>query len=93
MTPNPGQAVSPSPFGALAGPDSGASEQQQQMQDLMGQLRDVADQVNQVFGANPAIAQFGQQINGIIKQAIVAAAKTAPAQDTSSAEAVPPGPA
>ncbi len=90
MPPVTGQAVSPSPFGALAGPDAGgASDMQQQLQDLMGQLRDLANQANAVVEANPALAQEGQQITALIKQMIVKSAKAAPAQGMSAAD-VPP---
>lgn len=65
-----------------------AGDQQAQLAAFMGKLRDLDAQVDDVFGENPALGQIGQQIHGLIKQAVVAAAKMAPAQ-TPSGQAVP----
>lgn len=83
------QAVSPSPFGALAGGDA-PQDGQQPLQDLMGKIRDLATQANDIVQSSPSLQPFGQQLNAVIKQMIVAAARSAP-QQTSSAADVPPG--
>lgn len=90
MAPMTGQAVSPSPFGLLAGGDgeNGANDVQQQVGDTLGQLRDLMSQINDLVGANPALAQEGQQMGALVKQMIVKVAKQAPTM-TASSEAVP----
>lgn len=65
-----------------------AGDQQAQLAAFMGQLRDLDQQVQDVFGQVPALGQIGQQMRGLIKQAVVASAKMAPAQ-TPSGQAVP----
>lgn len=80
---------SDSPFGALADPQQGADQVQQQTEELLGQIRDLMGQVDSFVEANPMFAQDGQQVRQILRGMVVKLAKQAPTQ-TSSSEAVPP---
>lgn len=85
---------------AVAGSASAAPPVTTQMQDptqqdasgdlaaFAGQLRQIAQGVDDVAKANPDIAPLMQQIKGILRQAIVAKAQTSSMQ-TPSAQALP----
>ena len=89
MSPSMGQAVPSSPFGALAsGPNAGPDPVQAQLTELMGQIRDVVAQVDQISATYPALAQDAQQVRSLLKGMIVKAAQQAPTQSDSSS-AVP----
>lgn len=61
-----------------------------QTNDAIGQIRTVAQQVDQLATLNPAFGQGAAQIKTILRQMIVAAAQQASMQ-TPSSEAVPTG--
>lgn len=84
-------ATPSSPFGALAdGPNMGAGPDpiQEQLTQMMGQIRDVASQVDQIAAANPAVQQEATQIRALLRQMVVKTAQSAPMQ-TASSEMVP----
>lgn len=76
--------------GAAAGPGMGAGADliRQQLEQQMGQIRGIADQVKQLAATNPAMAQGAQQIQEILKQMVIAAAQMTP-QQTASSTAIP----
>lgn len=69
---------------------AGADAQQQQLQQTMGRIRDLAEQVKQLGADFPVLADDTQQIQQLLKQMVVKAAQVAPAQ-TASGLAVPGG--
>lgn len=73
-----------------AGGGAPAAGQQPDLAAFMGQLRDLDGQIDDVMGQMPALAQIAQQMHALIKQAVVASAKMAPAQ-TPSGQALPGG--
>ena len=80
------EAAPSSPFGALAaGPDgAGPDPAQEQLTQMMGQIRDLAQQVEQISATNPALTQEVTQIKAILRQMVVKAAQAAPMQTQSS---------
>lgn len=88
-----GQAAPSSPFGALAeGPDmgmGGSDPVQDQLATLMGQIREVATQVDQLAATNPSLAPEAQQIKMIIRQMITKSAQVTGAMQTPSSMDVP----
>ena len=71
-------------------PASGRDGQRQALEQAMGQIKAIKDQVDQLGSSMPAMSQEVQQIGQILKRMIVKAAQQAP-QQTASAEAVPSG--
>jgi hypothetical protein len=68
----------------MAGPDP----VQEQLQQLMMQIRDVGSQVDQIASTNPDLAQEATQVRALLRQMIIKAGQMAPMQ-TMSSEAVP----
>lgn len=88
-----GQALPDTPMGqamqaGLQQPGAGADAQTQGLQVLMGQIRDLKQQVDAMQGDFPDLAPDCQQIGNILKQMVVKAARQAP-QQTASGMAVP----
>ena len=71
-------------------PGAGANAQQQQLQQLAGQVRQIGDMLSQLASQAPMVAQDVQQIGQILKGMIIKVAQAAPAQ-TPSSMAVPGG--
>ena len=69
---------------------AGADAQQQQLQQTMGRIRDLAEQMKQLGADMPILADDVQQIQQLLKQMVVKAAQVAPVQ-TASGMAVPGG--
>lgn len=80
----PGAAASP----AANGPAVDLARQQ--LEQTMGQIRGIADQVKQMAATNPAVAQEAQQIQELLKAIVIKSAQQAPMQ-TASGMAVPGG--
>src|SRR5262245_57745934 len=78
----PGQ----SPPSASSSPPNaaGADAQQQQMMAGIGRIRDLADQAKQLAADFPAAADAMQQIQQLLKQAVVQMSAPAPVQTGSS---------
>jgi hypothetical protein len=78
------------PAAASGGPGGagGSDQQRAQLTAFMGQLRELDQHVDQVFGQMPALRAIGQQMKSMIKQAVQKASQAAPAPSGSS-EAVP----
>ncbi len=81
---------SDAPFGALADPDQAAADAQEQSMAMLESVRGLMEQVDELVGQNPMLAQEGQQIRTILKNAITKIARTGPSQ-TASSEMVPTG--
>lgn len=87
-------ASSDTPMGqAMAGgmpqqPGAGADAQRQGIEVLMGQIRDIGQQVEALQGDFPDLAPDVQQIMTLLKNIVVKAARSAP-QQTASGAAVP----
>ena len=83
-----GSASPATPASALSGmvppPDAGASP------DVIGQIRQVGQQVDALGTSSPALAPLAAQIKALLRQMIVSAAQQASVQ-TASSEAVPMG--
>lgn len=63
---------------------AGADAQQQQLQQTMGRIRDLAEQIKQLGADFPMLADDVQQIQQLLKQMVVKAAQVAPVQTASS---------
>lgn len=88
---NPGQAIGAAIGPAMGGGDAaGLQAQQQQLQTLMGQIRAVNTQLQQIGVTTPALGPLVQQAQGLLKQMVVMSAQAAQAQ-TASGMAVPGG--
>lgn len=93
MAGNPGQAI-----GAAIGPamqgeggaGAGLEAQQAQLQSLMGQIRAVNTQLQQIGVSNPTLGPLVTQAQQLLKQMVVMSAQAAQAQ-TASGMAVPGG--
>jgi hypothetical protein len=66
-------------------PGAGADAMQAQLQQTVQQIRQIGDLVQQLAGANPALAQEAQQIGQLLKQMIIRSAQQAPQQTMSGA--------
>ena len=69
---------------------AGADAQQQQLQQTMGRIRDLAEQIKQLGADFPVLADDVQQIQQLLKQMVVKAAQVGSTQ-TASSLAVPGG--
>lgn len=79
-----GQALA----GGLQPPGAGMDAQRQGMEVLMGQVRDIGQQVTALQTDHPDLAPDCQMIMTKLKEMVVKAAKAAP-QQTASGAAVP----
>lgn len=73
-----GGAQPPNPAGA------GADAQQQQLQQTMGRIRDLAEQVKQLGADMPVLADDVQQVQQILKQMVIKSAQIGTTQTASS---------
>jgi hypothetical protein len=87
---NPGQAIGAAIGPAMGGEAAGLEAQQQQLQTLMGQIRAVNTQLQQIGVSAPALGPLVQQAQQLLKQMVVMSAQAAQAQ-TASGMAVPGG--
>ena len=71
--------------GAVGPPGAGQDAAQASLMDLMGRIRDLQVQVDDLGGQFPAIQPLAQQVRAILKQMVVAAANQGSAQTQSSA--------
>lgn len=72
----------------LQQPGAGADAQRQGLEVLMGQIRDLKQQVDAMQADFPDLAPDCQAIGNILKQMVVKSARQAP-QETASGMAVP----
>lgn len=79
--------ASAQPPGAAA---AGADAQRQQLEGVMGRIRDLGEQVKQLAAENPSVADEAQQIQQLLKQMVIKSAQLVPTQ-TASGAAVPGG--
>lgn len=77
-------------MGGAATPGNGMEAAQEQVNAAMQDIRALGQSVQQLVGNFPALAQIGQQMNALLKQAVVTLAQQAQAQ-TASGLAVPGG--
>lgn len=76
--------------GGQGAPGAGADQIRQQLEALMGQIRDVGQMVDALAADFPTLAPDVQQVKQLLKQMVVKAAQQAPTQ-TASGAAVPGG--
>jgi hypothetical protein len=69
-------------------PGAGVDQQRAQLQAFMGRLRELDQQIAQVFNEMPALQPIAQQMKQLLKRAVQESVKTASPQSGSS-EAVP----
>ena len=84
----PGAAAPMGGIGAGLTGGGMASAPDQNLQALMGQIRQVSDQVKQLASSVPVLAEEAEQINQLLKAMVVKAAQ-AQSMQTASGMAVP----